>query len=400
MKDEKKQGNGDQNNEFFEDLTGLDIFFLDENTNYFENKEIGEGSIWNRKKESLSHRNEEFKRNLKKWLTQQRMNIRNQIKTHRNVIRENINDPDFVMTIDKISFVTGVLIIMLTEAFLFLCPSRIPILYTTLLIPLLLMRYYLYRKDKMHYYMYDFCYYQQLLVLLQIHKFPENEFLFKVNFGLTTGPIAIAVILWRNSLVFHSIDKMTSAMIHILPSVVMFSMRWENNLLHHKFPLWESDSSSTSQAMNTTVTNAIINHIIDFVCYPFAFYLIWQCLYLFKTEVISYKKLSNDTELMTSLRYLQRYATNTRTFKIINELFGPNHMLIGFVSYQGVYTIATLLPVSIFWHSMRIHTLYLSLIFIQALINGASYYFQIFASRYIEDLQKKSGKEFKATSSK
>lgn len=32
---------------------------------------------------------------------------------------------------------------------------------------------------------------------------------------LTPGPLASAIITWRNSLVFHSIDKVTSLFIHM-----------------------------------------------------------------------------------------------------------------------------------------------------------------------------------------
>lgn len=373
--------------ELFNQLSDLDVLFLDENTEYRDDE--SSGPLLSRKKEWII-RNEEFKRKLNKWLAKKRSDVKHKIKKQRLRIRKNLNDPNFVMTIDKISFVTGILIIMVTEAFLFLSPSQLPSLYTMLLVPLLLMRYYLYRKDKMHYFMYDFCYYQQILLLLQIYSFPASSLLFKVNFALANGPLVIAVILWRNSLVFHSVDKMTSSMIHILPAVVMFSLKWEDNLLHHRFPLWDESKHDHSNS----------SYLLDFMCHPFLFYLLWQLLYLLKTEVISRQKLSNDTEIMTSLRWLQQKATHTKSYKIINQVFGPGYHLIGFVLYQGFYTILTLLPIPLFWNSMRIHTFYLSAIFIQALINGATYYFQIFASRYIEDLQRKSGKEVRVSSKK
>lgn len=381
-----------------EGVSDLDLFYLGEQPTIFDNEEKFNDSTLSFRKNGLNIRDEEFKRKLGKWVKNRGSKLKVLIKKHREQILENLNNPDLVMTIDKISFVMGILIIMVTEAFLLLFPSQLPTLYTVLLIPLLLLRYYLYRKSKEHYFLYDFCYYQQVLVLLQIYSFPESTVLFKINFALTNGPLAMAVILWRNSLVFHSVDKMTSSMIHLLPSVVMYSMKWQSHLLDHKFPLWEEDEMEPKPLSSAGLFNwnKIVDssNILNFMCYPFLCYLIWQCLYLFKTEVISRKKLLNDYEIMTSLRYLQRKATYTTAYKIINRLFGPNHLLLGFVFYQGTYTILTLLPIPIFWHSMRIHSLYLSLIFIQALINGASYYFQIFATRYIEDLHKKAGKGF------
>src|SRR4051794_7827254 len=34
-----------------------------------------------------------------------------------------------------------------------------------------------------------------------------------------TGPLAWAIVTWRNSMVFHSLDKITSMFIHITPTL-------------------------------------------------------------------------------------------------------------------------------------------------------------------------------------
>ena len=50
------------------------------------------------------------------------------------------------------------------------------------------------------------------------------------------------------------------------------------------------------------------------------------------------------------------------------------------------------------YHSVVFHALYLGTIFIIALINGASYYFHVFAKRYIEEIGKRvAGAEQKNT---
>jgi hypothetical protein len=40
-----------------------------------------------------------------------------------------------------------------------------------------------------------------------------------------TGPLASAIITWRNSLVFHSLDKVTSLFIHMYPPLVLTVIR-------------------------------------------------------------------------------------------------------------------------------------------------------------------------------
>ena len=54
----------------------------------------------------------------------------------------------------------------------------------------------------------------------------QDPTLFQVVFVLCNGPLATAIIMWHNSLVFHDWDKMTSVCIHLLPALVTFARRW------------------------------------------------------------------------------------------------------------------------------------------------------------------------------
>jgi hypothetical protein len=51
--------------------------------------------------------------------------------------------------------------------------------------------------------------------------FPANTVFFTSCYLLTMGPLASAIVTWRNSLVFHSLDKVTSLFIHICVSPVV-----------------------------------------------------------------------------------------------------------------------------------------------------------------------------------
>lgn len=53
---------------------------------------------------------------------------------------------------------------------------------------------------------------------------------FKSVYMLATGPLAWAIPVWRNSLVFHDIDKITSIFIHAFPGMLVFCMRWYPNM--------------------------------------------------------------------------------------------------------------------------------------------------------------------------
>ena len=79
--------------------------------------------------------------------------------------------------------------------------------------------------------MLDFCYFVNLSVVLQTGFFPDNLLWFKANYVLCMGPICIAIMVWKNSLVFHSLDKLTSFFLHAFPTMVSLWKFDENGLL-------------------------------------------------------------------------------------------------------------------------------------------------------------------------
>jgi len=70
-----------------------------------------------------------------------------------------------------------------------------------------------YKAIKNHFFMLDFCYFLNGSVLLQsltCSMSADSGFCstwFKSNFMLSHGPIAVAILAWQNSIVFHSLDK-------------------------------------------------------------------------------------------------------------------------------------------------------------------------------------------------
>ena len=71
-------------------------------------------------------------------------------------------------------------------------------------------RYYKYHKIGFHYFLADLCYFVNLLLILSIWFFPQSKRLFISTYCLAFGNNAVAIAMWRNSLVFHSLDKVTS----------------------------------------------------------------------------------------------------------------------------------------------------------------------------------------------
>lgn len=87
------------------------------------------------------------RKKLRKMAHEQRKRLEAKLHMRRKKIKQIMSKPDVVMSIDKISFVCGVLIIIIIEGVLLLAPQRMDELYTTLLIPLMIARYIIYRSD-------------------------------------------------------------------------------------------------------------------------------------------------------------------------------------------------------------------------------------------------------------
>lgn len=274
-------------------------------------------------------------RQIKGHVDARQKKLRETIRRRRQKLLQMISHPTIIMRRDKFSFVLGVLLIMIIEFVLLMHPALMGRLYTALLLPLMMARYIIYRADLYHYFMYDFCYYAQIMQLIQMYKYPADIRFAKAMFSIANGPLILAVAMWRNSLVFHSLDKMTSIFIHILPALVMFSQRWQDHITKKEFPLFEQ------------MDGTIVTTLVEFYWQPFVYYAIWQTLYLIKTEIVSRKKLEYNTSIMTSLRWMVRKKTSA-SYRFLSR-FGEHNQLPTFVFIQAVYTLATFLLCPLLW---------------------------------------------------
>ena len=87
-------------------------------------------------------------------------------------------------------------------------------------------RCYKYKKLQWHYFLFDLCYYVNILNFLFLWFLPHSPDLFVACYCLSLGSVASAIITWRNSLVFHDADKVTSLFIHIYPAFTFTVIRY------------------------------------------------------------------------------------------------------------------------------------------------------------------------------
>jgi hypothetical protein len=72
------------------------------------------------------------------------------------------------------------------------------------------LRWFNYHKTGFHYFLADLCYFVNMLLVLSIWFFPQSKRLLISTYCLAFGNNAVAIVMWRNSLVFHSLDKTTT----------------------------------------------------------------------------------------------------------------------------------------------------------------------------------------------
>ena len=180
-------------------------------------------------------------------------------------IRDHMKETPQVKMLDKFSFTLGVMTICLSEWLLLRIPQLFPTFYVTLMSLLLAWRFIDYKSIKSELYMLDFCYFVNLSVAVQVLFYPNNQHWFDANYVLSLGPICIAIVVWHNSLVFHSLDKVTSFFLHAFPPVVCHGFRWK--LIANEMTL-DKNSSLCLQSQ---------------FLYPFTLYIVWQIGYLFIT---------------------------------------------------------------------------------------------------------------------
>ena len=127
------------------------------------------------------------------------------------------NDTKAVTAREKISFITSVLNIFVSGYLIGAFPEYFYWWFTAQLCYFMPIRFYTYHKRGYHYFLADMCYFVNFLLLLSVWVAPRSKRLFIATYCLANGNNAIAIAMWRNSLVFHSLDKVTRSVNLLVP---------------------------------------------------------------------------------------------------------------------------------------------------------------------------------------
>jgi hypothetical protein len=92
-----------------------------------------------------------------------------------------------VRTREKISFFCGVMSVVATALLFGMAPEWIHVSFTLQALYFFPMRFYTYKKKQWHYFLFDLCYYANILSLLYIWVFPGSASLFVACYCLAHG---------------------------------------------------------------------------------------------------------------------------------------------------------------------------------------------------------------------
>lgn len=286
-----------------------------------------------------------------------------------------IATPSRILLRDKLTFMAGVIGALLDAYYLGWSPSTFYRVYSIQVVVLMAVRWIVYRFKLWHYYLLDFCYAANALMLVHLWVLPHSALLHKVTFAYATGPLAWSIVAFRNSMVFHSMDKMTSLLLHWMPACVVWTLRW----YPHRSVRLNFDAKSED-------VKADWHHgsLWQLVVLPVLPYLLWAIAYYVKIFMISSEKIQQrGYETLFAFTTANERSLFARAIRKAPKRWQP----LAYMSIHLVCVILTLLLARCFWESFQAHTIFLLAILGVSVWNGAGFYFQIFARRYLESLE-------------
>ncbi|KAK5954738.1 hypothetical protein OHC33_004462 [Knufia fluminis] len=284
-----------------------------------------------------------------------------------------------ITTREKISFMSAVLNIFISGYLIGAAPERFYWWFTVQFAYFMPIRFYTYHRKGYHYFLADLCYFVNALCLLTIWVFPRSKRLFISTYCLAYGNNAVAIVMWRNSLVFHSLDKVTSLFIHVMPPVVLHCLvhLTPSNILLTRFPaIYNIKYSAPSSPEHYSLLAMLI-----WATLPYA---VWQLSYHFLITVRRRDQIAAGRP--TSFTWLRKSYAKTWIGKIVlglpDVLQEPAFMFI-----QYSYAILTIIPCPIwFWYRFA-SAGFLMFVFSWSVWNGANYYMDVFGKKFQKELE-------------
>lgn len=281
---------------------------------------------------------------------------------------------------EKVSFICGVMNVFISGYLIGAHSDWFHVWYTTQLIYFMPIRYYTYHSRGYHYFLADLCYFVNVLLFFSIWVFPSSKRLFLASYCLAHGNNAVAIIMWRNSLVFHDFDKVTSLFIHIMPCVTL-------HCITHLYPLEEQAARFPALFQIKTAppgSSAAYGNLVSMLAWSTIPYAVWQLSYYYFITVRRREKIAAGRP--TSFTWLRRSYSKTWLGKIVLSL--PDALQeMAFMLIQYGYAVLTMLPCPLWFYSRWMSGIFLMVVFTWSIYNGSTFYIDVFGKRFQKELE-------------
>ena len=295
-------------------------------------------------------------------------------------ISEMMATAPFRRRMDKIAYVLGTIILIAYSYLIGKYPHSLIYSFVTMLMSVLLVnRFYSYSVTESHYvmYLFDFCYVANALLLVLLNFMPKCQWLLITCYIFANGPLAAAIAAFRNSLVYHRVDMLTSLAIHAVPLTLSIHIRWFTVPEQTHLPVEEQRFAPFAE------TSTWLAFFEVFFANPLKIYFSWLIFYgltqfVFTSKVADYTLDSSYRTFTMDPGLRKKVAWLPLPMPLI---FLLSHFLYYFVLHC--------------WAVLQFHCYYLNLVtcFVWCLtsfFNGANYYMEYFAQKYEIQLNKLS----------
>jgi len=228
-------------------------------------------------------------------------------------------------------------------------------------------KWVMYKMSGWHYYMMDICYQVNFALFLFLQFFSKNDYLFKTMFFLSNGCLAMAVGAFRNQMVFHKIDNMSSLMLHMFPQLAMWNLRW--NTMPYEETLKQEDRRFGNLDTNFTVMKML-------VC-PILFYFLWVSIYFSVTFILAKERIKRRN-YDNMYQYYQRLSWSSKLLNRASkygEFGGP----LLFVFLHFLFFLFGHMFSILCFYSYYYHTFCILLWLVWSIWNASCFYMNYFA---------------------
>nr|VZI37790.1 unnamed protein product [Spirometra erinaceieuropaei] len=269
----------------------------------------------------------------------------------------------------KLVFVASLFFLLFGVVTAIVRPALLFFVFTILFIMVMVNRGFKYARSKDILFLTGICYFVNFYTFIYIWGFPSVDHLLEVQFALANGPVFMGVFLYRNTFAFHNLDKMTTCLIHILPPLISYCIRWFPEL---SSIWWWTSFQNTNAGPYVSIFYPMGNWIYLYAI-PNAAFIIHTVIYHVLVHVI----FKPSAKYQDSYRYLCTKMAIVQKPK--NKLPPKSHLIVWMLF--NIASAAVFMLVACFaWCSFFVHTVMLLVVFFDMTWNAACYYIDYFAT--------------------